>query len=481
MKKHSLKTFKHWFYISTSLVLVFLLIGCSGSPTDGTATPTSDYSESPRPTRTSTPNRVSPTPTVTHLEINVDPEDLDGLSIRFVHPYNGEVGDVIRDIAMKFSISNPWGIWVEVEGQGSESLLFENVQSDIDQGNIPALVAAHAYTLSDLMGEYISISLTDYINHPEWGIEPAAQEDIPQVYLDQYTTNGQLTALPIAPQAMVLFYNQTWAEGLGFDMLPNDEDSFAELACGATSANLADNLEENDFTGGYLMNYDPWVLLSWYWAFGGEIPRDETPQFNNEAGQSAFGYLESLYAPEQNCIWVGRQPEPYWYFANRYAAVYAGILDQIPSQVGWLAQAQNDDQWTVRGFPGPDGDVMLVDSPGLFITESSPEAQLGAWLFAKHLVTPEVQARLVQSLFTLPVRLSTLEELNDFITAYPQWAAAVEMVDNANHLPISVGWGYGRWLLEDAIRRAFVTEEDDLSINLQQLDEMILEFEGAAP
>jgi hypothetical protein len=55
------------------------------------------------------------------------------------------------------------------------------------------------------------------------------------------------------------------------------------------------------------------------------------------------------------------------------------------------------------------------------------------------------------------------------------------MVSNANHLPISEGWGYGRWLLEDAIRRSFITEEEDLPIILEQLDEMILEFEGMTP
>jgi ABC-type glycerol-3-phosphate transport system substrate-binding protein len=268
---------------------------------------------------------------------------------------------------------------------------------------------------------------------------------------------------------------------LGFDTSPTDEDSFAEQVCGATSANLRDLNEENDFTGGWLMNYDPWVLSSWYFAFGGELPEGEIPQFNNEAGQSAFGYLENLFAPEQNCIWVGRQAEPYWYFANRYALMYAGNLDQIPAQKGWMEQAQNEDQWTVIGFPGTEGEVMVIDSPGLFIPESSQEEQLGAWLFAKHLLTPEIQARLVQSLFTLPVRSSALDDLNDFVSTYPQWAAAVEMVEGAIHLPISEDWGYSRWLLEDAIRRSFAIEDDDVSTILEQLDETILEFEGTTP
>lgn len=463
-----------------SVIIVFSLAACSATPTEYTQTPTIEDSD-PEPVSTPTPRQESPTPTMTQPVLEVDPEVLDGLSIRFVHPYNGEIGAVIQDIAMKFSLSNPWGIWVEVEGQGSENLLLEKVQYDIDQGDIPALITAHAYTLSWLERDYASVQLTDYLNHPEWGMDPGSQVDIPQVYLDQYTLDGELIALPVAPQANVLFYNQTWGEALGFDSHPTDEDSFAEQACGATAANLNDNNEENDFTGGWLMNYDPWVLLSWYTAFGGEVPEDEIPQFNNNAGQSAFGYLESLYSPEQNCIWVGRQAEPYWYFANRYALMYTGTLNQVSLQKGWMEQAQNDDQWIAIGFPGSEGEMILVDSPGLFISESTPEAQMGAWLFAKHLLTPEIQARLVQSLFTLPVRSSAIEYLDDFASENPQWLDAYELVEDAGHLPISTGWGYGRWILQDAIIRSFAIEDEEVSSILEELDQMILELEGTSP
>ena len=475
------KSPKYWFYALAGLVIFVSLAACSGLSNFSTQTPTAENNNPPRPTTTATPKQVSPTPTAEQPEIEVDPDDLDCVSIRFLHPYNGEVGEVIQDIALKFSLSNPWGVWIEVDGQGSENALFDRIQSNIEGDNAPALIAAHAYTLSGLEGDYRSIGLRDYINDSEWGIDPESQADIPQVFLDQYTIEGQLIALPVAPQVNVLFYNQTWGEALGFDSPPTDEDSFADQICEATAANLMDTNEENDFTGGWLMNFDPWVLLSWYSSFGGEVPEGEIPQFNTDSGLSAFGYLESLYSPERNCIWIGRQPEPYLYFANRYALMYAGTLDQIPLQTGWMDQTQNDDEWTVIGFPGPEGEVILVDSPGLFITESTPEEQLGAWLFARHLLTPEIQARLVQSLFTLPVRASAMDELEDFLGDYPQWGVVVSQMENAEYLPVSEGWGYGRWVLEDAIRRSFAIEGEDISPILEQLDEMILEFEGMNP
>ncbi len=481
MKRKFIETSKYLTISLVILTLIFSTVSCSSTPTENSQTTSVETNDPMKSTSTPVPEQKTHTPTVIHQFIDVDPGDLDGLSIRFVHPWEGEAGEVITDIALKFSLSNPWGIWVDVEGQGSENVLFEKVQTDIDQDNAPVLIAAHAYTLSQLEEKYAAIALTDYFNHPEWGMDFSSLEDIPQVYLDQYTLDGQLTALPIAPQAYVLFYNQTWGQVIGFDSIPTDEDSFTDQACGATAANLNDNNEENDYTGGFLMNFDPWVLMSWYKAFGGEVPKDEIPQFNNNAGQTAFSYLESLNSLERNCIWVGRQPEPYQYFANRYALMFAGTLDQIPLLTGWMDAIQNDDQWEISGFPGPEGSVMLVDGPGLFITESEPEAQLAAWLFAKYMLTPEVQARIVESMYTLPVRESAIDFLQDFVRTYPQWMDAFDLIDTAGYLPISKAWGYGRWILQDAINRSFVIEDEDISTILEQLDEMILEFEGTTP
>jgi ABC-type glycerol-3-phosphate transport system substrate-binding protein len=59
-----------------------------------------------------------------------------------------------------------------------------------------------------------------------------------------------------------------------------------------------------------------------------------------------------------------------------------------------MQAAENDDLWTVMGFPGPEGQRIAIDGPGLMIGADSPENQLAAWLFARHLLTPEVQARL---------------------------------------------------------------------------------------
>ena len=467
-----------WVYSLISLVLIFGLAGCSNEATPVLETPAIEQRETPKPSATPAKETEQPIPTEALPVIEIDPGDLEGTLIRFLHPWSGAAGAVFQDIAMKFSLSNTWGIWVDVESHGNEDILIEKVQSDLVKGEVPGLIAVHPYAFSWLDGDASTVSLNDYFNHPELGIGEDVHEDIPRVYFDPFTVDGELIALPLAPQAMVLFYNQTWAEELGFDSYPGDENAFTAQSCAVTTANLADEDQENDYTGGWLMNFDPAALLSWYTAFGGEIPEGEMLQFNNNAGRRAFGYLENLYSPEEGCIWVGRQPEPYPYFADHYALMYAGTLNQIPLQLRWMEQFENEDQWTVFGFPGPDGEVMMVDSPGLFIMESSPEEQLASWLFAKHLLSAEVQAQLVQSMFTLPVRESALAYLDDFVLEYPQWVSAYDLLGQAQYMPISETWGYGRWVLQDGINRLFAIEEEEVGDILEQVDEMILNLEG---
>ncbi|HEY9121898.1 MAG TPA: extracellular solute-binding protein [Brevefilum sp.] len=467
-----------WLYLLISLLLIAAFTGCENQASPVAETPTLEKRDTPEPSATPKEEQAQSTPTEALPAIEVDPSELDGISIRFVHPWSGASGEVFQDIAMKFSLSNPWGIWVDVESHGNEEVLMQKVQSDLEKGDLPGLIAVHPYALSWLEGDNITVQISDYFEHPEFGMGEDVRADIPPVFLDSFTVDGELTALPAAPQAVVLFYNQTRAEALGYDSYPEDEDAFEAQSCAATAENLADDDPENDYTGGWLMNFDPAILFSWYTAFGGEIPEGETLQFSNDAGKDAFGYLEELYSPVKGCIWIARQPEPYQYFSDHYALMYAGTLDQIPLHMRWLAQFENEDQWTVIGFPGPDGEVMMVDSRGLFIMESTPDEQLASWLFAKHLLSPEVQAQLVQSMFTLPVRNSALEYLEDFVTAYPQWESAHNRLGQAQHLPISDTWAYGRWVLQDGINRLFAIEEAQVGDILEQVDQMIQSLEG---
>ena len=90
--------------------------------------------------------------------------------------------------------------------------------------------------------------------------------------------------------------------------MPGDSDGFAEQSCAAVFSNYDDENEDNDGTGGWLINQDPEVLASWYAAFGGELPVSGEISFNTEGGLDALGYLKDTYT--QGCIWLGGGRNP---------------------------------------------------------------------------------------------------------------------------------------------------------------------------
>lgn len=469
------------------LILVLLLVsmlftaGCvqetptAAEPEKFTPTPEPDPVEDV----TATPRLVfTPTPTY-EPGLTVQPEDLAEVAIRFLHPWTGEAAETLEEIATQFSLSNPWNIWVDVESTGGETALLDTLLANAEDNDLPEIIAVHPYQLETLDNVYEIVPLTEYLGDPQWGLDDASQKDIPPVFLEPFIHKEELLALPVAPQATLMFINQTWADELGFGLLPGNDIDFRQQSCQAAFANREDLNDENDGTGGWLVNLEPEILAAWFQAFGGELPVSGIPQFNSDAGREAFGYLKSVY--DQGCFWVGRKPDPYFYFANRYALAYTGTLDQIPAQMAWMDVAESQDNWTVMGFPGPAGEVILVDGPGLVIKADTPEVQLAAWLFARHLVTPEVQNKLVRALLTLPVRRSALELLEDLAEDFPQWAQGVALMDKAVSLPVSVEWGYSQWLLQDAITRLLQMETLSPAQVLNDLDRMIVDLEGTTP
>ena len=465
------------------LVIVALAISsCTGisSPSPNTPSltsiptiePTAIENIPPTATETAeiTPNDPDPAPLIEN------PEDLDGVTVRLMHPWPSETAVALEEIALQFSLTNPWGVWVEVDAYGSEALLLSALQSDLQAGNTPGIIAVHPSQLDNLGDTITTIDLSAYFDDPTWGFSSEDAEDFIPLFLESFKKDDILHALPIAPSAIVLFYNQTWGEELGFSEPPRSEACFTEVNCAATQFNLGDENVENDGTGGWLMNFDPTVLLSWYHAFGGVWDDSQIPEFSEETGTTAFGSLKSIY--DQGCIWIGRRSEPYQYFADRIALMYAGTLDQIETQSGWMENAENNDQWLAIAFPGPAGETIMLANPGLFIPESSSAQQMAAWLFAKHLLSPEVQAGLIESSFALPVRRSTMEILGDFSETYPQWAQAVDLIKNATMVPTSDEWEQGQWVLQDAIYQMMVREADQLPSILEELDRMIKEVVG---
>lgn len=339
------KSFLTWIII-VSITGLFGLAACSGG-----TTLTPELTVTPKPTRTSRPTRTTtPTieitvePTNTPPSEGIDPLDLEGVDVQFWHPWTKNKEFAILSLVNQFNATNEHGIVVTAFSQGGD--LYTNVRAALGSDFVPNLVAGYNNQLQswDNQGGTI-IDLNEYVDDPEWGLDPTVQADFYPVFWEQDTNTNKRLGLPVYRSAVVIFYNQSWAQELGFDAPPQTPDELKEQACAAAAAN-------NDSTGGLITTTDISTNMSWLFAFGGDLLHSNEAQYQADTpeNQAAFTFLHEIL--EQGCAWVPGAYYPNQEFATRKGLFYSSSVAGIPYQISAFDEADNFDQWTVLPFPG---------------------------------------------------------------------------------------------------------------------------------
>jgi len=475
-------------YILGMLVLL-ALAACQARP-DGqhetaqvtlTAFPTAELATS-TPTRTPTP-APSPTPTLPAY-LDVDPSSLSGVAVEFWHPWQGDLAEMVDQLAREFTQVNEWGIRVSPQPFYSAGGLAEQVEAGLagDPPELPGVVAATTEQLAAWSAdEGIVADLSGYLEHPQAGLSADEVAAFEPVFWNQERQGAFQTGLPLLRTARVLFYNQTWASELGFDSSPKTPREFKEQACAAAVANNELRQVEKFGTGGWLVDSDPQTLLSWLAVFGAQAAPEAggvaAYQFESDEGQQALAFLRGML--DDGCAWLGRTQTQYDYFASRTTLFYAGYLQDIYIQKDINAAAGSSDRWTVLPFPGQDGQPVVYTggyslgllglAGGLPADEQADRQRMAGWLFIRWLVQPRNQARLTEALPSIPVSGAVEAQLADYHRNFP-WNMILPLREGARPVPGQASWRVVRRLVEDAAWQVYYLPAEQIDLILPQLD-----------
>lgn len=442
------------------------------------------------PTQTATP-APSLTPTQPSSLLEVPASDLRGLTIKFWHSAAGEAEALLQDFATEFNQVNTWGITVQPVGHAGLGVLDEQMRLALDENQLPGLIAA--YTDQALLWEVNGAELADltpYVSDPVWGLSQSDQQDFYPVFwahdLVRRSTNGsKLTTLrlgvPWYRSALVLIYNRTWAEELGFRTYPDTPAQFRRQVCAAAQANRSDQDAQNDGTGGWLVKNDPLLLLGWIQAFGGELEGEDGTglTFYTPAAEEAVQYLANLIT--DGCAWSAEDETPPEAFANRRTLGWIGNLANLSIQGNALEQANNDDEWVVLPLPSTTGSQTIVAyGPALMVPESDPAHELGAWLFARWLLSAEKQAVWAELNGVFPVRSGALQQVRLNAGQAAQWEQALVWLPKARGEPATPSWRAVRGLMADALEQILLPgfQENQAASLLVKLDQIAGEIEA---
>ncbi len=439
---------------------------------------------SPKITQTTTPVKL---PTITAA-------DLKGLTILVLHPWPGAAAQDFQNLVDEFNRSNQWGIYVKAAAPGSPSEVsawMGDAQDGSSAGpattptvpglapapkEIPEIVVADPVQAQSWQTTRLGlVSLSSYLHDATWGIKaPEAADLQPDAWF----------GAPAQESAVFFFYNQSWAKSLGFNQPPATLDEFRQQACKAAQANRYDPDPQRRGTGGWLISNDPLAMAGWIQAFGGQVSPGsdgryifDTPQTNR-----VFQFLKGL--EDSGCAWLGRDPQPYDYFAGREALFYLGSLDDLPDQQSAMRRAGKSDQWTVIPYPVQSGSPFVItNNTYYYLVKSSPSRQLAGWLFIHWMMAPQQQVRWLKVVGTFPVGQSLAKILTSYRSDNPQWAAAFDLYQNAHPQPDQASWAVDGGVLSDGAQQIFQGDTLIAAVPpiIQQMDQMTLELLQRSP
>ena len=274
--------------------------------------------------------------------------------------------------------------------------------------------------------------------------------------------------------AQVIFYNQTWAEELGFDGPPATSEEFKEQACAAAAANLEDDDPDNDGTGGYVYFPDASMVSPWIWAFGGEYVNEAGDGYdlNNETVLEVALFFKDLF--DNGCtLFTPSFPNPE--FAARQALFATSSTAGIPFQRGAMEDAGNDDVWVTIPYVGPDGNPTVNAFGQLVgIVGTNPEQDLASWIFLRYLTSPETQADWISMTSYFPSQSST--DIGTLAEDDPVWATALELLPLGKAEPNLAAHGAVRGQIRDTFFAVLdAADADAIQALLDELNDMAAE------
>ncbi len=329
------------------------------------------------------------------VEMPMYPTDgLAGTEISFWHAMSsGSNLEGVEALTAKFNETNEWGITVVQISQGRQGDLETALNGGIATGELPNLTQGFPNALSKGYNLDVFSDIAPYVSDPDVGLSEAVFNGLYEnLYAAGTLPDGSQLGIPMHQSAMVLIYNHTWGQELGFENPPTTSAELKEQACAASVANNADDDEANDDTGGLVYYPDASFVSPMIWAFDGDYTNDTDDgyDFTNPGVYDAAVFLKDLI--DEGCtLSTPSYPNPE--FAARQALFYGSSTAGFKYQGYDMADAENEDVWGAIPFPGPNG-TLTVDSLGqmLAIVTTNPDQDLASWLFIKWLTSPEIQA-----------------------------------------------------------------------------------------
>lgn len=467
--------------ISTASILVVIILMALVSCTPQQV-PAVDVSATPTVVKTAAITATTATPIPAEPDIEVDLSKLEGLQIRFMHPWTGETLELLHRMVDQFNQTNEWGIHVIMSAPGSAAQVTAKINEELSNNIASNVLVAPVSQLLALDEKHgLVVDLSPYAGSASFAMDSSLVDDFNPTFWDEGQLGEKLYGIPAQKSALLMVFNNSWGKALGFNGAPVSVEAFRQQVCAANALFRKDEDTANDGLGGWVINSDSASVYNWLLAFGADPFSAGDFAFSTPAAQEAFTYLYDLKA--NACAFVNRSSTDAECFALREALVYSLWLQDLDRQVEAMTRAASEDAWTLMPYPMMDAETLLTNGSFYSVLHQDEASDLAAWLFIRWLSQPEQQARLLVTQGTLPLGRAVMAQMGDYASAHPYWQQTVGTFTRFITPPADADWQVVAPLLEDAAWQLWISgiNAEGIPDVLAQMDDLALELSERYP
>ncbi|MFL7813728.1 MAG: extracellular solute-binding protein [Anaerolineales bacterium] len=403
--------------------------------------------------------------------------ELEGLELEFWYIWDlDEPGAGVNAIVDRFNRENEWGITVKAVDQGLVLDPIGSVEEAFKEGLVPHVMLVESSAIAGWYDDGVIIDLTDLLNDPAAGLPPDEQNSFyPGIFENLSITGSDRPGMPFSQSLQVIYYNQSWADELGYHLPPLTGEDFLKQSC---------TFAGQDSPLGIVLSPQAENILSQLYAYQGILLEPGEDQYQFESPEMVETAKDWQALSKKGCgKGIANYPNPmalemeFDRFNTRGTLMIMGSTEMMAHIHTGANQTGRADDWTILPFFGPGGSKAVAsDLQTVVVFKTNPQEQLAAWLFTRYLVSPEVQAEWVQYSGFYPTRKDSLWFLRDFRQENPHWADGLNLLKYSSSIPLDPTWNTVQLALEDAFEEILANPDLDLQDQLEILAEVTAEL-----
>ncbi len=382
------------------------------------------------------------------------------VEITYWHAMTRVNEEQLKKLTSKFNASQS-DVHVTISGVPSYTDNITRFKAGLGTGKLPQLIQSDDTSLQAMIDSRAVLPMQSCLN-----ADHATTDDFVKRIAAYYTVKNVLWAMPFNDSNPVLYYDRALFTRAGLD--PDKPPATLD----ELKADGQQIVQKHVAESGLALKADTVAFEHWLAKSGhtivdndnGRSGRATKVTFDDGSGAQLFAWIDDMTTSK---LAISTSPSGVDHFlavANGRVAMTidsSGALGTIDSVLG--SGQFKDVKLGVAPMPGPDspeGGVLVGGAANYVVNKSSPAEQAAAYMFAKYLAEPQVQADWAAATGYVPVRTSStkLAPLSTQWAKKPAYKVAYEQLLDGPENPATAGPVIGPYGATGAGVRGAITD-----------------------